>query len=198
MDREANSIGHLDLLRIDAVRAGEGTPEEAAHIDRCAACRESLEAVRRTAEVLKGLERSVPEVPAEIDEAILREFQRAVRTGPKVIAFPLWRRWVAPVAALAAAAIVALVVLPPLTRERLPEVGQQVAEEAKRAVVLRGMAGARGDVNGDGRIDILDAYRLAVTLERGGDLLTAWDADGDGMVDPRDVDALARMAVSVL
>jgi hypothetical protein len=54
------------------------------------------------------------------------------------------------------------------------------------------------DVNGDGRLDILDAYRLALAIEEGGELLAAWDSDGDGTVGAGDVDAVARMAVSLL
>lgn len=49
-----------------------------------------------------------------------------------------------------------------------------------------------GDVDGDGRVDILDAYRLALDLRAG---RGAHDVNGDGAVDERDVDEIARTAV---
>jgi hypothetical protein len=51
------------------------------------------------------------------------------------------------------------------------------------------------DVDGSGRVDILDAWTLARALESGGALEPAWDLDRDGAVDLRDVRQLAQRAV---
>ena len=56
---------------------------------------------------------------------------------------------------------------------------------------------AREDFDGNGRIDVLDAYRLALALQRGEAVPARCDLDGDGRVDRRDVDAIAARAVRV-
>jgi hypothetical protein len=53
------------------------------------------------------------------------------------------------------------------------------------------------DVNGDGRFDILDAFALARTIERGGDLRPEWDFNHDRTVDRADVDQAARQVVEL-
>jgi hypothetical protein len=58
------------------------------------------------------------------------------------------------------------------------------------------IAAAGKDLNGDGIIDILDALMLARTLEDPARNVPAmWDFTGDGLVDRRDVDAIAAAAV---
>lgn len=53
------------------------------------------------------------------------------------------------------------------------------------------------DLNGDGKVDILDAFYLARQLKMGKPLDPAWDVNGDGVIDQRDVDAIAARAVSL-
>lgn len=53
------------------------------------------------------------------------------------------------------------------------------------------------DINRDGRADILDAFTLARRIDSGGVLPTAFDIDGDGSVNQRDVDAISARAVSL-
>lgn len=54
-----------------------------------------------------------------------------------------------------------------------------------------------GDVNHDGRVDILDAYVVAKAISTGGKLDPAWDVNHDGAVDQKDVDWIAAAAVNV-
>jgi len=54
-----------------------------------------------------------------------------------------------------------------------------------------------GDVNHDGRVDILDAYVVAKAISIGGKLDQAWDVNHDGVVDQKDVDWIAAAAVNV-
>ena len=56
---------------------------------------------------------------------------------------------------------------------------------------------AREDFDGNGRVDVLDAYRLALALERHERIAPQFDLDGNGRVDRRDADRIAARAVSI-
>ncbi|HLY07978.1 MAG TPA: dockerin type I domain-containing protein [Planctomycetota bacterium] len=54
-----------------------------------------------------------------------------------------------------------------------------------------------GDVDRNGRVDIVDAYALAVRLRSGEKMDLIYDVNGDGRVDERDVEEIARRSVSL-
>ena len=56
---------------------------------------------------------------------------------------------------------------------------------------------ARGDLNHDGRVDILDAFELARQIKQGQAPPKAADLNGDGRIDAADVETIARQAVSL-
>lgn len=56
---------------------------------------------------------------------------------------------------------------------------------------------AREDLNRDGRVDILDAFYLARELQAGTPPPTALDLNGDGIVDRRDAEIIAALAVKL-
>jgi len=124
-------------------------------------------------------------VPPEVDRAIVTMARErfAWRHRPRLVL-----RW-APLGAAAAAAVCILILMSvwrPATRERTfrkPMVAAQVAE--------------REDVDGDGQVDILDAFALARHVVSDGEPKPEWDMNGDGAVDGRDVDIIARAAVSL-
>jgi len=124
-------------------------------------------------------DQSVP-VPAEVDHAILAQARRQLRPRPSP-----WRvlRWPA---AAAAAALLLAVLLPTLQRasRRAP-----APAAAERSLPLR------GDIDGDGRVDILDAFALARRLKAREALDAACDINGDGAVNRADVDTVATAAV---
>jgi hypothetical protein len=101
-------------------------------------------------------------------------------------------RWVAGAAAAAAVIVVATILFDPQStimssrtpiRDRSPQSSRP------------GLAEGRADIDGSGRVDILDAFRLARHLESGGPAAAEWDLTGDGRVDREDVDAAAFAAV---
>jgi hypothetical protein len=144
--------GHLDLLGLDAVRAGDATPEQRAHAEQCAECRAGVDGFRALAAKLTP---APIEVPADVRRRIL---------APR----RTWR----PVAAAAAALLIGA-----------------VAWFALRPAVP-------GDVDRSGRVDIIDAYALAVRI-RSGQFDTAYDLNGDGKVDDQDVEEIARRSVAI-
>ena len=145
--------GHLDLLGLDAVRAGDATPEQRAHAEQCAECRAGVEGFRAFAAKLTP---APVDVPADVRRRIL---------APR----RTWR----PVAAAAAAALLVGAVAWFALRPSVP-----------------------GDVDRSGRVDIVDAYALAVRI-RSGQLDAAYDLNGDGKVDDQDVEEVARRSVAL-
>ena len=118
-------------------------------------------------------------VPAEIDARLLRKARRRLTWGRRLV----WR--VAAVGALAAA--VAVVFILPEFQPRV-----QPPPDAPTPPVF-----AEGDIDGNGRIDILDAFLLAKRLESGAAKQPEWDVDDNGRIDRRDIDAVALMAVRI-
>src|SRR5579863_6129161 len=59
---------HLDLLGLDAVRAGDATPEQRAHAGGCSQCREAVKGLRSLA---LGLAPAPLEIPPKITRDIL-------------------------------------------------------------------------------------------------------------------------------
>ena len=53
------------------------------------------------------------------------------------------------------------------------------------------------DIDGSGRVDILDAFVIARAIESGSSLSSTWDVTHDGVIDLRDADAVAATAVSI-
>ncbi len=51
------------------------------------------------------------------------------------------------------------------------------------------------DIDENGRVDILDAFKLARYVETSGRTVKEWDINGDGLVDRNDVDMVALAAV---
>jgi hypothetical protein len=167
---------HLTEIELELARTGEADHDVVAHLEACAECRAAL---RGSEELTTRLTRSLEPlaIPPERKRAVLdlaRERAAAIRASAgrrprrslRVLA------WAVP---LAAAAVVALVFLvsglqPPAT----PAASESVA------------VAVPDDINGDGRIDILDAFALARAIE-------ADAAAGDRS----DVDRVAMTAVAI-
>lgn len=136
---------------------------------------QGLEAPERLISALQKPRRGIF-VPRTVDEAILRA-ARAQLTPPAPRALK-WLRF-APWAAGAAALLAGLVLLVQTPRRNPTE------------------AIAREDLNRDGRVDILDAFTLAKTLEGSAPAPPTPDLNGDGRVDQGDVAYLAAEAVKL-
>ena len=58
-------------------------------------------------------------------------------------------------------------------------------------------AAVQADIDLDGRVDILDAFKLARYIKSAGRLEKNWDMNGDGTVNSEDVDLIALAAVRI-
>jgi hypothetical protein len=127
----------------------------------------------RLAQELKALYAPPQLVPARVDDSLLgkaRRYLAQMRGLRPVIRFP---QWLAAAAAVILCALVGSLWLP-----------------SKRSGSL-----AREDLNLDGRVDVLDAFELARRLQQGAISDPAFDFNADGVVDQKDIDAVAARAV---
>jgi hypothetical protein len=135
-----------------------------------------------------------PAVPSAVDAAVRRHAieyfarQRRVRN---------WTRWAGAAAAAAAIVLVALRLASPpdngtggTAQTPSPSAGGAAASPR-----LAARTSAPEDVNGDGVVDVLDAFAVARGV-RAGRPPAAWDVTGDGVVDRQDVDRIAARAVA--
>jgi len=125
-------------------------------------------------------------VPQKVDKAIADRGKACLRERkhgtPRRFIIPL--RWAA---ATAAAAVIAISVI--LYQGRAP------LNHQSSIINRQSAAEGRADVDGNGRVDILDAFRLARHIESRGPADMRWDLNGDGRVNQQDVDAVAFAAV---
>ena len=79
---------------------------------------------------------------------------------------------------------------------------QQMADStnrrsAKETTAPTPIVAQREDIDGNGRVDILDAFALARRVDAASPLNPTWDINADGRIDRKDVDAVAQTAVQL-
>lgn len=132
----------------------------------------------KLADALRAAYTHRPSIPASVDTSLLATARQAFDARRRR---RMTIRWGAGFAASLAAVLAIAVVL-----HRPPTPGVPVASAA-----------ARGDVNADGHVDMTDVLLLAKHVAANDKSKPAWDANGDGVIDQKDVDALAAAAVSL-
>ena len=137
---------------------------------------------------LRALQAPPSAIPPTTDEAILARARRqmAGRRRSRLLV-----RWAVPPAA--AAAVIMWVVFNPLVT---PDAEDTPYFEAGDTVARRQIADHR-DIDGNGRVDILDALALARSIKDNRVAEQPWDFNGDGLIDRKDVDTVARSAVKL-
>jgi hypothetical protein len=149
---------------------------------------------------LRALYQPAGSVPPEVDKAILDQARRRLAKPRPLI---LRLRWAG---GIAAAAVVAIGVF----LHYGPGSSNQQSTINNHKSIQSAAAEQRPDIDGNGRVDILDAFRLAKGIESGsqtpssafgvpsrGPTAAEWDVNNDGRVDRDDVDAVALAAVRV-
>ena len=146
-----------------------------------------LQAPPALARDLKMLHAASAAIPAAIDEAILAGIRRqSVGRRRK----RLLLRWAVPPAA--AAAMLMWVVFNPFGAGDIEDVP---LFEAAGPLAIRQLTDR--DIDGNGRVDILDALALARNIKDNRVAEQPWDFNGDGLIDRKDVDTVAQSAVSL-
>ncbi len=160
---------------------------------------------------LKRLYQDDLRIPEAVDRAILDSLHEAPAPIPWRSAKRIW--WTTGITA-AAAGLTLIVWLqgqptpqappPPNTADQLAsgDMRQRSAFQALDAPSMLAesdamVASVKEDVDGDGQVNILDAFLVARAVESGESLDPAWDMTGDGSVSMTDVDLIANAAVSL-
>lgn len=128
-------------------------------------------------------------VPPEIDRAVAEAAHRHLTPTQTRFRFIRWAWHIA-----AAAAVIIVTSLIFITHNPPPKVAEFYEGQGTR---YEGQVVARADIDKNGRVDILDAFRLARNIESGRETEKLWDINGDGMVNHQDVDKVAFAAVSL-
>src|SRR5215470_7511508 len=188
--------GHLDLLRLEALRSGAPVePDDAVHAASCPRCQSAVVELAAIAAGLQRLHRPVREFAEARDDRILelaRERAAQIRADT-----PAARRWRSTAArwTVAVVAVLGLVSLLIARRERMQQ-PHPLVEVAPGPPVAPAASAAVADLDGDGRVTVLDALVLARAIEAGHPN-PAYDVNRDGRVDDDDVNAVLALAVSV-
>lgn len=143
---------------------------------------EDLKISSRFSNDLKALFEPQRCVPPEVDRAVLDRAQKHFAQMQPDKSKRLRVHWAWRIAA--AAAVIILAFSLDLTKQGGPTTDSFSVRES-RAV----------DIDQNGRVDILDAFKLAKQIESAGPAETEWDINGDGLIDRGDVDVVALAAV---
>ena len=142
---------------------------------------QNLEAPAELVAVLKEASKRGMFVPAHVDRTILKAAQAHLDRSSRSSSTIFWRWLLWPAFAAVCFAVWAIFFSPD---------GVSSTQRIK-------VDYAREDLNHDGQVDILDSFALARQLKSGKSLPAAYDINGDGVVDERDVQLLAARAVKL-
>jgi len=162
---------------------------------------ENLEAPPRLVAALRQLPKEPVFVPPTVDEALMKAARQHLgKREKKGISWFRLLPWSVATAGVAAAVFLTY----PHAKERPGRSGHQGAERSKMTASETGLeprshgaADVRQDLNGDGKVDILDAFILAKKLQGAPFRDPSLDVNGDGVIDRRDVETIAAHAVSL-
>ena len=187
--RPGQDATHLDLLQIDALRAGEASEEKVAHAAACDSCASLLSTLSAIAADMRAVAPPPVLVPQERERHILWTAKKQAATVRRRRMPTTWRVARIPFVGWAAAAVAVLAIASLLARRPLPEAEVPLAKLVSAPL-------SAGDVDGDSRLTILDAFALARAIE-GASAAPRWDVNSDQAVDRSDVNMIAAMAVSL-
>ena len=143
---------------------------------------------------LRDAFRSTEPIDTEIDQSILLQAREHLEQTGKIHVTQESQSWSRGVWISIATVAAALFLVASLTMFRNGS-DQSGPSSMGIARSTNGAELAREDLDGNGRVDILDAFLLARQLEQGEVNNPAWDLNGDGKVDQMDVQQAAMFAV---
>ena len=131
---------------------------------------------------LKALFEPQVGIPPEVDRAVMDRANKYFAALESVKVRRLRINWAWRIAAAAAVVIFAFSL--DLTKQTGPATDSFLLTKTQAV-----------DIDRNGRVDILDAFKLARHIESADRTETEWDFNGDGLIDRSDVDMVAYAAV---
>lgn len=142
------------------------------------------------------------DVPGSLEETILADARKHLSGIPQRIpapARPRRLRWVAWSTGTLAAAMLLFALLPKSPDHTGTTVGNSSdalsASDASVAAAATGVV--TRDIDGNGKINILDAFALARTMNAGDVTGIRWDQNSDGQLNQADINLVALTAVTL-
>ncbi len=161
---------HPTELELADLMLGDGDAAVARHVESCEKCQRAVAALGALRDEL----RSAYALPGEVPSSIPEHLPVSRPKRPRLLA-----RWRRVAIRLAAAVLLVIGVGRWLTRPEVRSVQSQVA-----------------DVNGDGRVNVLDGLMLARQIGSSPGAPEMGDVDRNGSVDGRDVSRLVETVVA--
>lgn len=145
---------HLDSIALDELRRGEGSAAAREHLDSCEPCRAEADSLAGIVQALRDDDdQGRPVIPPEIDRQVL-EVARRRAASIRARGVIHRHRWLRPAVGMAIAAGALLSMR--LSFDALPSPGSRAEKASGVAVTAQ-----QTDLDGDGRVTILDAFALA-------------------------------------
>ena len=171
---------HPSILDLELCRTDEAEADVREHVAACGVCQAQVAQLDAVADRLGDMPAPDPGLFTDVDRAVLQAIADKPRGRPPMLV--VLRRYLVPAAAAALVLVGTFWFLDPLADSG------HLASASSRS---------EPDVNGDGRLDILDALALARAVERGQVAASGWDLNGDGQVDAADANTVAQRVVAI-
>ncbi len=171
---------HPDLAELEALLTDETKESTRQHLESCAACRETLAELKTIRVSIRQTFDNKAAVPDHADQAmqsLIREQAERVRREQRRPVILRFGR-----IAAAAALVLALGLAVYFSRFTGPKKPSSLSPH---------------DIDGNGRVDIADAFTMNRRIRSTDSLPETWDFNQDGRVDFRDVDVVAEQAVQL-
>lgn len=135
--------------------------------------------------------------PAEVEQAVRTEAREQIGNLRRHRRWGFW-------SSIAACVGFVFIMQQVMRTSTLPEIDdrERLVQSPAPEVAGRGIAAMKiaeinpADIDGNGRVDILDAYVMARSMANDSTSPNpAWDINADGTIDQRDIDAVAQSAV---
>jgi len=182
-DFEANQAF---LAELEAQRTGEAVPDPDSEESGDPSINEDL---ARLADMFEQARPELSDIPEAVDAAVLDRIQhrcREIQRRKKIARLFFQPKWAA-----AAAALLLVIGWYLVIQNTEP---MKLATEKSSVAVPSAIV---QDIDGNGAVDIVDAYLMAKAVNSGQKVPIQWDLNGDGIVDADDIRAVARTAVKL-